>query len=330
MAEKRYQVFVSSTFRDLQDERWEATKALMVHDCIVAGMEFFPSTGEDQFEYIKEIIDSSDYYLLILGGRYGTIAGDGIGYIEKEYDYALSKGMKPIALLYEFPDNLPPEKRETDPELFLKFSAFRKKICQRLDNFWNTTEDLKYKVSYNIAQAIKRKPAIGWVRGNTVASEDLLYAMYELRMEHQDLIDKIKKSENKCIDFLNRRFEFSVTILHKNSRKTSKHYYELKYIFLLINFHLFDGILEAGLFNHISYILSCIAGDNEKISCNLCKVKDDDVYTIINNLIILGLIRQIYYVADNVDAFRSSRKPPYGFILADFGKTISLKLRASS
>ena len=102
MAEKRYQVFVSSTFRDLQDERWEATKALMVHDCIVAGMEFFPSTGEDQFEYIKEIIDSSDYYLLILGGRYGTIAGDGIGYIEKEYDYALSKGMKPIALLYEY------------------------------------------------------------------------------------------------------------------------------------------------------------------------------------------------------------------------------------
>lgn len=326
MAEKRYQVFVSSTFKDLQDERWEATKALMVHDCIVAGMEFFPSTGDDQFEYIKEIIDSSDYYLLILGGRYGTLAGDGVGYIEKEYDYALSKGMKPIALLYESPDSLPPEKRETDPELFFKFSVFRKKICQRLDNFWKTTEDLKYKVSYNIAQAIKRTPAIGWVRGNTVASEELFYAMHELRKENQELSDKIKKNEIKCFDFLNKKFEFIAMIMHKKSRKTSKHFYYLRYVFSLISCCLLDGMPEAGLFNHISYILSYIAGDDEDVSCNLCKIKDEDIYTVINNLIILGLIRQVYYMADNIGAFRTSKNPPHGFFLTDFGKAIALKL----
>lgn len=97
MAEKRYQVFVSSTFRDLEKERWEAVKALMTMDCIVAGMESFPAVDEEQFEYIKEIIDDCDYYVLILGGRYGSLAPDGVGYTEKEYDYARSKDIKVIA-----------------------------------------------------------------------------------------------------------------------------------------------------------------------------------------------------------------------------------------
>lgn len=30
---------------------------------------------EEQFEYIKQVIDDSDYYVLILGGLYGTIVG---------------------------------------------------------------------------------------------------------------------------------------------------------------------------------------------------------------------------------------------------------------
>ena len=53
MADKRYQVFVSSTYEDLQEERWEAVKVLMTMDCIVAGMEYFPAVDEEQFEYIK-------------------------------------------------------------------------------------------------------------------------------------------------------------------------------------------------------------------------------------------------------------------------------------
>lgn len=68
----RYQVFVSSTFRDLQDERREVMQALLEMDCIPAGMEMFPAADEQAWQLITGVIDQSDYYALIVGGRYGS------------------------------------------------------------------------------------------------------------------------------------------------------------------------------------------------------------------------------------------------------------------
>ena len=65
--DKRYQVFVSSTYDDLQDERKEVMQALLELDCIPAGMELFPASSEDQWSLIKRVIDDCDYYILIIG-----------------------------------------------------------------------------------------------------------------------------------------------------------------------------------------------------------------------------------------------------------------------
>ena len=51
----RYQVFVSSTFADLEEERKNVIQTLMEMNCIPAGMEFFPAIDEEQFEFIKAI-----------------------------------------------------------------------------------------------------------------------------------------------------------------------------------------------------------------------------------------------------------------------------------
>ncbi|HJV93592.1 MAG TPA: DUF4062 domain-containing protein, partial [Azonexus sp.] len=80
---KRYQVFVSSTYADLKDERQSVIQALMEMDCIPAGMELFPAADEEQWLFIKKIIDDCDYYLLVIGGRYGSTTSDGISYTEK-------------------------------------------------------------------------------------------------------------------------------------------------------------------------------------------------------------------------------------------------------
>ncbi|WP_271025211.1 DUF4062 domain-containing protein [Rhizobium sp. RCAM05973] len=64
----RYQVFISSTFYDLKDERSAVFQTLMAMDCIPAGMELFPAMDEEQFKFIQRIIDDSDYYILIIGG----------------------------------------------------------------------------------------------------------------------------------------------------------------------------------------------------------------------------------------------------------------------
>lgn len=88
--DKRYQVFVSSTYSDLHEERSKVIQTLMEMDCIPAGMELFPAIDQEQFEFIKKVIDDCDYYLLIIGGRYGSLTNDGISFTEKEYDYAVS------------------------------------------------------------------------------------------------------------------------------------------------------------------------------------------------------------------------------------------------
>lgn len=97
---KKLQVFVSSTYTDLIEERQAAVQAILDAGHIPAGMELFKA-GKSQMQTIKKWIDESDVYMLILGGRYGSIEEEsGLSYTELEYRYALSKNMPflPIVL----------------------------------------------------------------------------------------------------------------------------------------------------------------------------------------------------------------------------------------
>src|SRR5579859_6953364 len=105
--EKRYQVFVSSTFQDLQEERQEVIQALLELDCIPSGMELFPAANQDQWTLIKRVIDDCDYYIVIVAGRYGSLASDGMSYIEKEYRYAAERTKPIIAFMHESPCGAP-------------------------------------------------------------------------------------------------------------------------------------------------------------------------------------------------------------------------------
>lgn len=186
--EKRYQVFVSSTFADLKEERRQVIQTLMEMDCIPAGMELFPAADEEQWAFIRKVIDDCDYYLLIIGGRYGSITEDGVSYTEKEYDYAVKKEMKVVALLHDKPHEIPAGKTELDPMLRLRLDAFRAKATtERLVRFWNRPEDLPGLVAVNLSKTIKTYPATGWVRANQVSTEDLLTQLNQLRQENKYL-----------------------------------------------------------------------------------------------------------------------------------------------
>src|SRR5580698_4939495 len=93
---KKLQVFVSSTFSDLIKERQAAVEAILTAGHIPAGMELFTTGDESQMEVIKQWIDESDVYLLILGARYGSIEPKSEkSYTQLEYEYATSKN-KPV------------------------------------------------------------------------------------------------------------------------------------------------------------------------------------------------------------------------------------------
>jgi len=168
MATVKYQVFVSSTYTDLKEERWEALMCLLSMDMIVSGMELFPASNMEQFEYIKRVIDDCDYYLLILGGRYGSVPeGGAASFTEMEFEYARQTGKPIIALLHDKPETLPEEKRERDPALAEKFKTFRKSVSNdRLVAFWQGKEDIAKKLAPAIHQILRDQPGLGWVRGN--------------------------------------------------------------------------------------------------------------------------------------------------------------------
>jgi hypothetical protein len=186
--DKRYQVFVSSTFADLKDERKKIIQTLMEMDCIPAGMELFPAADEEQLAFIEKIIDDCDYYLLLIGGRYGSTTPEGVSYTEKEYDYAIQKGIKVIALLHQNPEEIPMGKSEQNPVLRGRLAAFRDKVATgRLVRFWERAEDLPGMVSLSLSKTIKTYPAIGWTRANLVANEDTLQRVEALRIENATL-----------------------------------------------------------------------------------------------------------------------------------------------
>ena len=164
---KKYQVFVSSTYEDLKDERSAVMQCLLDNDCIPVGMEQFPASEMSQMEYIKKMLDDCDYYVLISAGRYGSLDKDGVGFTEKEYDYAISKSIPVMSVLHSNIGSLPSAKCETTDDGRKRLDIFRQKISDgRMVKYYSDIGDLKYCVSTAITHCIRQYPAIGWVRGD--------------------------------------------------------------------------------------------------------------------------------------------------------------------
>jgi hypothetical protein len=188
LAEKRYQVFISSTFRDLLDERQKVAQVLLGMDCIPAGMELFPAIDEEQLEFIKRVIDDCDYYILILGGRYGSVTDEGISYTEKEFNYATEKGIRVIAFVHENPDSLPVDKSDIVPEARERLRVFRERVLKgRLVKPWKSSDELPGLVALSLMKTIKTYPAPGWVRQIGESNEELLREINSLRKEKESL-----------------------------------------------------------------------------------------------------------------------------------------------
>lgn len=196
--DRRFQVFISSTFKDLIEERQAVLKAVLELDHMPAGMELFPASDDSAWELIKDIIDASDYYVLIIGGRYGSLDQTGIGYTEKEYDYAVKTGKPVIPLLHKNPDNLPREKTETDQATWEKLEQFRSKVeTPHTCVYWEAAGELKAQVIVGLTSAVKRHPGVGWVRADKMPDENTVAELLEMRKQVSDLKAQIEVTRTK-------------------------------------------------------------------------------------------------------------------------------------
>jgi len=173
---RKYQIFISSTYIDLIEERKAVQDAILKLDHLPVGMEAFGARSKSQWDVIKKTIDSSDYYVLIIGYRYGSIAEDGIGYTEKEFRYARDKGIPIIAFVKE--EGLPITKKdiETLPEMQEKLSKFIESVKDNREvAWWRTKDELCNKVITSLYKEFNENERCGWIRQDDSYNNNSLF-----------------------------------------------------------------------------------------------------------------------------------------------------------
>ena len=162
--DKRYQIFISSTYKDLIEERQKVIEAILKLYHFPIGMEMFHADNEEQWCQIKNTIDMSDYYILIVGRYCGTlIEKEGISYTEKEYNYAISQGIPVLSFVIS--DEA--EKKSFGIESVKQQRAlkkFLKKVKQLPCQFWKTPEELAFQVATTLSIKFQENNREGWVR----------------------------------------------------------------------------------------------------------------------------------------------------------------------
>lgn len=166
---KKLQVFVSSTYTDLIAERQAAVSAILSAGHIPAGMELFTAGDESQMDVIKQWIDESDVFMLILGGRYGSLElTSGKSYTQLEYEYALATN-KPLfaCVINEAAIDMRVKAGGKD---FIetmhgdKLADFKNLVLSKLCKFWDDSKDIKIAVTETLAHIARREELVGWVR----------------------------------------------------------------------------------------------------------------------------------------------------------------------
>ena len=193
---RRLQVFTSSTYKDLKSERQAAVSAILKSGHIPAGMELFTAGDRSQLDTIKQWIDESDVYMLILGGRYGSIEpSSGVSYTELEYDYAVQQG-KPVFAVVITEQALELKIKTLGSDCMEKdnpkeLRLFREKVLGNISSFFDDEKDIKLCVHETLADFIANRDLKGWVRADEVVDTRPLFEEIKKLSEENHRLEKL-------------------------------------------------------------------------------------------------------------------------------------------
>ena len=309
--DKKYQVFVSSTYEDLQDERKAVMEALLQMNCFPVGMEYFNASDESQWEVIKQLIDECDYYVLIVAGRYGSVEeSTGKSYTQKEFEYAVSKGVPVISFLHKEPDSLPKSKTEQNKDSEVKLNAFKEDVQKRLCKFWTSADNLASQVVLSLTSLIKSKPRVGWVKAdqlNAESSKEIL----KLREQIDFLNAKIHEIEDKDPEGIEdlQQGEDEVTLLYVSGIYGNQFFkFTWNRIIAALAPHMINECAE----NSLKLALHDLVKQAKKDSPSIHTLSDECFQTIKVQLIALGIIKPSTKKHSTTDANTYWTLTPYG------------------
>lgn len=322
--EKKYQIFVSSTYLDLMDERAAITQAIVEMQHIPVAMEFFPASNLSQLDYIKKLIDNIDYYVLIVGGRYGSIEEkSGKSFTQLEYEYAAEKGIPILFFYHSNPSSIPVIKTDDDPEKRTKLYEFIKLAKEgKLSKEYATPDDLSKKFILSLIQLISDTPRVGWIRGDMGNNNFLIEQVEELsekkaslEKELTELRTSVVKKEEDVIGFDEPIRLFAKIVYHSMQEGVVTKEYSLKivlsefikyYGYLLIN-----GFTQNDFYRYMNEYVEDIV-DKEFLATisdlvrdpysgiePMVSIDDSKLYALINQLVYYSVI----YVDVNGNCF---------------------------
>lgn len=163
MLDRRYQVFLTTSGKDMQPEREIIIQTLIGMGFFTWGMESRSVLGR---AYSRRQIEDCDYVLLLLGSQYGMLSASGIGYMHLEYIYTITKQKPIIVFMHDQPDDRAEALQEHGPELQQKFKEFRQQLLKEVDHvvMYHNLRDLELLVRNHMPKLLEHHPAIGWVR----------------------------------------------------------------------------------------------------------------------------------------------------------------------
>jgi Domain of unknown function (DUF4062) len=182
----KYQIFVSSTYEDLKDERNEVIKACLNMGHIPVGMEMFNAADEEQWQVITRTIDQCDYYVVIVAHRYGSTV-DGISFTEKEYDYAVSQGVPVLGFIIDNDARWASNRIDKDHASVEALTRFKVKVKQKMVRSWSDKSELQAHFAVSLAQSVNLNPRRGWIRAPEAADADVAQSIAALAESVDDL-----------------------------------------------------------------------------------------------------------------------------------------------
>ena len=202
---RKFSIFISSTYEDLKKERQALVGVALENNFIPVGMEQFHAAPTSQWNVITKMIDECDFYLLVIGVRYGSIDEEtGISYTEKEYNYAKTKGL-PVLVLIKQPSAISESEKDTGNDKYDKMKRLdecREKVKNDKNtvDFFTDLNSLKYVASPTFRNAVNYvDDNAGWVRYRDIVdiineeAEGRNKANTELGEHQQKMLDDMKE-----------------------------------------------------------------------------------------------------------------------------------------
>lgn len=192
----KYQIFVSSTYEDLKTERDRVIQGILELGHIPVGMEMFSAADEAQWQIIAKHIDESDYYVVIIAHRYGSMDGE-TSFTRKEYEYAVSKGIPVVGFVIDPEAPWPTHMVDSDAEVRGRLSDFKSLVQSKPVGFWTNADDLYGKASVALVKAFAAQPRVGWVRTSSTLGPEVTAEISRLSSENATLRSRIHELEEQ-------------------------------------------------------------------------------------------------------------------------------------